>query len=171
MRARAKAQPTVFDQFHRSLVEVHDTLRASAGEISVVINDDTKDRATRSAVASFTANLVNHHKSEDSFFFPAFRAAGRMRSSDIEFLARKDEEHVAIHRLCVELRDLNTRSSRDATAWRKMVASHVSELSTLAPPHFAEEEATLTADHVATLLTASELTAVYRDMGVNWNRR
>jgi hypothetical protein len=38
-------------------------------------------------------------------------------------------------------------------------------------PHFAEEETTLTAAHVATLLSAAELVAVYRDMGENWHRR
>jgi iron-sulfur cluster repair protein YtfE (RIC family) len=168
------ARPTIFERFHDGLVQVHSELRAAAAGIARSIPDEQRDAATRAAILGFAEELLNHHKSEDSFFFPGFRAAGRMRSSDVAWLAKKDEEHVEIHRLCIELRDATQQRARDALAvrtWRSLVVDHVRQLAKLSAPHFAEEEATLSAAHVATLLTEGELIAIYRDMGQNWHRR
>jgi iron-sulfur cluster repair protein YtfE (RIC family) len=171
----ARAAPTgIFERFHDSLVQVHGELSQAAGGIAETIVDARKDADTQAAILAFTDELLNHHKSEDSFFFPAFRSAGRMRSSDVAWLDKKDEEHVAIHRTCVELRDATAKRARSALAvrtWRSAVITQIATLASLSKPHFAEEEATLTADHVKTLLSADELASVYRDMGLHWQRR
>lgn len=170
-RVARAAAPSIFERFHASLVQVHGELRAGAAGIARTIGDDRRDAATRAAIRAFTEELLNHHKSEDAFFFPAFRAAGRMRSADVAWLAKKDEEHVAIHRLCVELRAATEQRGLAVRTWRTLVTGHVRDLAARSQPHFAEEEATLTAAHVAQLLTETELAAVYRDMGQNWHRR
>jgi hypothetical protein len=165
------ARPGIFDRFHAGLVQVHGELRDAAAGIAATIPDAARDADTRAAILAFTKELLDHHKSEAAFFFPAFRAAGRMRSSDVAWLATKDEEHVAIHRICVELRDASVEVPGNPRTWRALVTAHVGTLAALSKPHFAEEEATLTPAHVATLLAERELAAVYRDMGRNWHRR
>src|SRR3954447_21490373 len=92
---------TVYTNFHHALVQVHGDLLAGAARIEAAATaGDDLHRVTE----GFCQTLLDHHKAEDRFSFPAFRAAGRLRSSDVAFLAARDAEHVDIHRLCVELR-------------------------------------------------------------------
>ncbi len=173
-RSGRGAPPDVFQRFERSLAHVHGELAARATGIATSIEDPRASAATDRAIAAFTRELLDHHKSEDAFFFPGFRAAGRLRSSDVAFLAMKDEEHVAIHRTCIELRDAGAAHARKALArpaWRQAVRSRIATLQALSRPHFAEEQATLTAAHVETFIGAAELGAIYRDMAKNWHRR
>jgi hypothetical protein len=162
----------VFHTFHRGLVQSHAELRDGARGIEAAAGGED-DAVTARLVAAFCQLLLNHHKAEDAFFFPAFRAAGRLRSSDVAFLAARDHEHVAIHRLCLALREAGERHGRGraATDFRATVAGLVRELSAASLPHFAEEEAVLTPAHLATMISARGLGLVYRDMGKNWNRR
>jgi hypothetical protein len=167
-----KRHDAVFENFHRGLVQVHSELREGASSIEAAVAQD--DDLTGRLVAGFCVTLLNHHKAEDVFLFPAFRAAGRLRTSDVGFLAARDREHVDIHRLCLELRDAGKRhqgGGDGAAAWRASVTRLIRDLAAASLPHFAEEEAVLTPAHVATMISGGELVAVYRDMGENWNRR
>jgi hypothetical protein len=167
-----KDHDAVFENFHRGLVQVHGELREGASGIEAAVAQD--DELTRRRVAGFCLALLNHHKAEDVFLFPAFRAAGRLKTSDVGFLAARDREHVEIHRLCLELRDVGKRLRREegaGAAWRASVTRLISDLAAASSPHFAEEEAVLTPAHVATMISGRDLVAVYRDMGENWNRR
>jgi iron-sulfur cluster repair protein YtfE (RIC family) len=170
----ARAHRTPFENFHVGLIQVHRELRQQA---SAILADAAEDGAARASVdrkiADFCAHLENHHRSEDVFFFPAFRAAGRLRSTDIAFLNARDDEHVALVRLVGELRQLTGRArggSPIRAGWRG-VQWLVTEVTEIAGPHFAAEESVLTAEHVAEMISARELGDVYRDMGTNWNRR
>jgi hypothetical protein len=156
---------TVFDSFHRGLVQVHRELREGAAQIAAAAGA-TDDRMVQSLIAGFCQTLLDHHKSEDRFFFPAFRAGGRLRSSDVAFLDARDAEHRDIHRLCLELRD-GPRTG----GWRTAAAGIARELAALSAPHFAVEEATLTPRHLPALIAPQALVNVFRDMGQNWNRR
>ena len=171
---RAEGRPTVFDNFHRGLVHVHCELRDDAHQIGLSAADIAADAATDTLIAGFCEQLQNHHKSEDTFFFPAFRAAGRLRSSDVAFLEARDAEHVEIHRLCLELRTTGERHQRGVLAtrtWRTSVVELVRDLVAASLPHFTEEESSLTPEHVATMISSDDLVHVFRDMGENWNRR
>jgi hypothetical protein len=173
--AQSRNEESVFHGFHRSLLHVHTSLKLGLTAIqeSVAILAH-HERITDQRIAAFTEELLNHHKSEDSFFFPAFRSAGRLRSSDIAFLDARDREHHDVHRLCLELRQvalLHQRESTPTRTWRATVERAARELAELSRPHFAIEEATLTPTHLETLITQRELVAVYRDMGQNWSRR
>lgn len=169
----AAARPSVFENFHRSLLHVHGELRTTLSGILISVASDGSPDTNR-LVGRFCQELLNHHHAEDAFFFPSFRAAGRLRSSDVAFLDARDAEHRDVHRLCLELRDVSIRHARgsvDDRAWRTTIARAATELSAISDPHFSVEESTLTASHVATVITGAELAAVYRDMGENWNRR
>jgi iron-sulfur cluster repair protein YtfE (RIC family) len=166
---------TPFENFHAALIQVHGELRQQA---SAILADVTGDRAARTPVdrmiADFCEELENHHRSEDVFFFPAFRAAGRLRSTDIAFLDVRDDEHAALVRLIGELRQATERARGEnlaRTRWRGSVQRLITELSDIASPHFAAEESVLTAGHVAEMISAPELVDVYKDMGMNWFRR
>lgn len=164
--------PAIFENFHRSLLQVHGELRTGVDGILAAVARNAS--GTGGLIASFCEELLNHHHAEDAFFFPSFRAAGRLRSSDVAFLDARDAEHRDVHRLCLELRDVARRHVQGEVAddaWRATVTRTAGELSAISIPHFAAEESALTAPHVATLITAEELTAVYRDMGENWHRR
>jgi hypothetical protein len=163
----------IFENFHRSLVNAHGELRAGLGAILTSAQSDDP-RGTDPLIGAFCEELLDHHHAEDAFFFPAFRAAGRLRSSDVAFLDARDSEHRDVHRLCLELRDISTahrRAAVDDRTWLRAVARLAGELSAISRPHFAIEESTLTGQHVATMIAPSELVAVYRDMGENWHRR
>jgi hypothetical protein len=169
---RAKARPTVFDNFHRGLLQVHGELREGAARIVASVAPDGAAGDTATLIAGFCQTLLDHHKSEDRFFFPAFRGAGGLRSSDVAFLEQRDAEHLEIHRLCLELQELGQRGGSEVTsAWRASVGKVAGDLAAASLPHFAEEEATLTPTHVATLLSSQQLVNVFRDMGMNWHRR
>jgi hypothetical protein len=173
-KERAHGRPSAFDGFHRGLVAVHGELRQGAQQILRFAAGDSEDEQRNSPVAPFCQTLLDHHKSEDAFFFPAFRRAGRLRASDVAFLDRRDAEHVDIHRVCLELKEVDERRRRAAiaaSAWRASVALLAQELADLSAPHFQEEERTLTPAHLPTLISERELVAVFRDMGENWHRR
>jgi hemerythrin-like domain-containing protein len=173
--AGERGHPTIFEKFHRSLVQVHGELRDGVrGILDAVVNTANDSNVTDERIAALCLNLLNHHKAEDAFFFPAFRAAGRLRSSDVAFLDARDAEHHEVHRLCLELREVGQAHQRGAVAprvWRATVRRVCTELAAISAPHFDIEESTLTPTHVATLITIGELVAVYRDMGQKWNRR
>jgi hypothetical protein len=161
--------PSVFDNFHRGLVGVHGELREGAAQVEAGALGAAADAEVAASIRGFCQTLLDHHKSEDRFFFPAFRAAGRLRSSDVAFLDARDAEHGDIHRLCLALRD-GAGDNRGAR-WRSAAAQVARDLAALSLPHFAAEEATLTPRHLATLIAPGDLVRVYRDMGENWNRR
>src|ERR1700745_1348142 len=135
---------TVYTNFHRGLLQVHGELREAAGQIGA---GAAGDGPPQPLIAAFCQTLLDHHRSEDRFFFPAFRAAGRLRSSDVAFLAARDAEHLWIHRLCLALRALGEEAPGGAP-WRQAVAARARELGAASAPHFAEEEATLTPAHL-----------------------
>jgi hypothetical protein len=166
---------TPFDHFHVGLLQVHRELRQQTSAILAgVAKDAGGQAAVGQMIAGFCENLENHHRSEDVFFFPAFRSAGRLRSTDIAFLDARDDEHVALVRLAGELQQLSGRSRNRGlvpTAWWGTVHRLVTEVTEIAGPHFAAEESVLTAKHVADMISERELGEVYRDMGQNWNRR
>jgi len=163
----------IHEQFHRGLVQIHDELRGGARAIADAAGNDrdTNAAAIKRLVSGFCQRLLDHHRSEDAFLFPAFRKAGRLRSSDVAFLDARDREHVTIHRLCLAIRDAGTRGDPASKPGRGTLASLVAELSTVSAPHFATEEHTLVPAHLAEIITSQELGRVYRDMGENWNRR
>jgi hypothetical protein len=175
MRDPERGHRTSFEQFQDGLLQVHGELRQQA---SAILAGATDDRASWTSVdrviAGFCEHLDNHHRSEDVFFFPAFRAAGRLRSTDIAFLDARDDEHLAIVALVGELRGLSRQARAGGLirpGWRGSARRVVTELTDIANPHFAAEESVLTAQHVAEMISARELGDVYRDMGMNWNRR
>jgi hemerythrin-like domain-containing protein len=171
------ASVKVFDNFHRGLVVVHGELRDALRHIATAAataEPPSQTAAVDVEVARFCQELLNHHKSEDAFLFPAFRSAGRLRSSDVAFLDARDAEHVEIHRLCLELEAAAVAHQRGAVAveaWRRTITGTAQDLARVSAPHFAAEEETLTATYVATLITSAELEDVYKDMGRNWNNR
>jgi iron-sulfur cluster repair protein YtfE (RIC family) len=175
VRHTAARTPPVYEKFAVALGQRHGELRAHLDRVTQSATVEANDAAKTDAdIEAFCTELLDHHKSEDSFFFPAFRNAGRMRSADVAFLDARDAEHRDVHRLCLELRDVSSAHRRSALAtraWRTEVRRLAAELAILAAPHFRIEESTLTAEHVALLLTPAELIDVYRDMGQNWNRR
>ena len=175
MRQPARAHQTTFDHFHVGLLRVHGELRQQASAILAAATGDRRvPTSAGQLIADFCENLENHHRSEDVFFFPAFRAAGKLRSTDIAFLDARDDEHAALVRLVGELRPLAGRArdqSLPRATWRGSVQRLVTELTDIAGPHFAAEESVLTPGHVAEMISARELGEVYRDMGMNWNRR
>jgi len=164
----------VYEGFYRSLLQVHEELREGARKFGETAGDDARDAQTEALVLSFCDVLLRHHKAEDAFFFPAFRAAGKLKSSDVAVLAALDEEHLTVTRLCGELNDATGARRRGATSgteWRRHVARLSIELRDVCVPHFATEERILTAEGVATMLTPPQMDAVYRDMKENWTRR
>jgi hypothetical protein len=161
------APPVVFESFHRGLLQVHGELREGAGQIEAAARGAVAEDVVTAPIAGFCQTLLDHHKAEDRFFFPAFRA-GRLRSSDLAFLDARNAEHRDIHRLCLELREAG---ARQLAGWRLAVARLAGELAVLSAPHFAAEEAALTPQHLPALISADGLVSVYRDMGRNWNRR
>ena len=165
---------SIYEKFHAALVQVHRELAEGVAKILESAPDPANDAATDRIVMTFTETLFGHHKAEDAFFFPAFRSAGRLRSSDVAFLAARDAEHADIHRLCEDLKKTSgdhLRGALSAAHWRGTLMAAASELGALSTPHFELEESTLTAAHLATLISVPELVQVYRDMGQNWNRR
>jgi hypothetical protein len=165
----------IFKNFHIGLVQVHDELRQGVNSIlDGLVNIANNANSVDILITSFSETLLNHHKSEDSFFFPAFRISGRLRSSDIAFLDARDLEHQDIHRLCLELRKLSDNHLHGMITTSDFcisVKSVITDLGSISLPHFEIEEITLTSEHVATIITSKELESVYRDMGEHWNRR
>jgi hypothetical protein len=173
-RAQSRDDAATFDDFSRGLVAVHWQLRNGVASILAAVSDGGDGASADARIAAYTERLSTHHRAEDVFIFPALRAAGRCRSSDVAFLDARDREHTDVHRLCVELRDLGLARSRGAVAaraWRADVLRLAGELRSLTAPHFDIEEATLTVDHLRTLITEAELRAMFRDMHENWNTR
>ena len=148
---------------------MHRELQQAITEILTEAGHRTSNRAAANRmIAAFCQELENHHRSEDAFFFPAFRKAGRLRSTDIAFLDARDDEHLALVRLAGELKELTRRESG---IWAATARHLLAEVAEVADPHFAAEESVLTPEHVAEMITQRELVDVYRDMGQNWNRR
>jgi hemerythrin len=168
----AKSQPTQrtpFEHFHDGLLHVHRELQHGVADILTVASHENSNQAVANRmIAAFCEELENHHRSEDVFFFPAFRAAGRLRSTDIAFLDARDDEHLVLVRLVGELKEL---TGRRAGTWAATVRRLLTEVAEVADPHFAAEESVLTAEHVAEMITQRQLANVYRDMGQNWDRR
>jgi iron-sulfur cluster repair protein YtfE (RIC family) len=162
-------QRSPFEHFHTGLLQVHRELQHAVAEILAATSRERTNRiAVNHMLAAFCAELENHHRSEDVFFFPAFRTAGRLRSTDIAFLDARDDEHLALVRLVGELKELTRRTPPN---WGGTVRHLLAEVAQIADPHFAAEESVLTPRHVAEMITQRQLGEVYRDMGQNWNRR
>jgi iron-sulfur cluster repair protein YtfE (RIC family) len=166
--------PSVYETFYRSLLQVHRELLEGAQRIADAAGDGARDAETEALVLELCDTLLRHHKAEDAFFFPAFRAAGRLKSSDVAVLAALDDEHVTVHRVCLEMQqatEARRRGVMAAATWRQLIGRHALELTAACVPHFAEEERLLTADHLATMVTPDQFLDVYRDMKQNWTRR
>lgn len=169
-RPSQRAPLDAHKEFHRGLLQVHAELRAAVAAIGAAVSGDTLNMAaTRALIAHFCQELLNHHKAEDAFLFPAFRRIGRLAASDLAFLAERDDEHIEIHRLCLELRDTGARGGE--SGFRDAVAVLIGELAQRSGPHFEAEERVLTPAHLQTIITGAELAMVQRDMGQNWNSR
>jgi hemerythrin len=172
MDAAPKAsQPKgAIEHFSMALGHAHRELLGLGSEVRSRLESGASDSEIAAAITQFTTTLLNHHRSEDVFFFPAFRAAGRLSAIDVPFLEDRDGEHVPIHRLALELQAAGTDLTAGRAVERPQLLSKVDELHERSVSHFAAEEATLTAEHVATFLTDAEMVAIQRDMGQNWNR-
>jgi hypothetical protein len=159
-------------ELNRRFVTAHGELR---GLVAAVLEAGARDdeRLLRPRAAEYVDRLLRHHRAEDAFIFPAFRAAGRLRSSDVAFLDARDAEHRDVHRLCVELRRVSLAGGSSAlpTPARRHITRLASELESLTRPHFDIEEATLTTEHLATLLTAREAITLFDDIRRRWNSR
>jgi hypothetical protein len=163
----------VYHQFYKGLLAVHSELRGALTVIVSLLSQDRPGRDVDIQIQHFSANLQNHHKSEDRFFFPAFRESGRMRSSDLAFLAARDKEHEDILRLCKELETqrLSPKLRAPSDRTRNDALCLATELNALSLPHFAAEELTLIPNELVHFIGAADLTRVYRDMGLHWNQR
>lgn len=162
--------PTVHESFVAQLVQVHARLKQSAQEVGDLGRLADPQRATRlrEVTGAFTELLLNHHKSEDTFFYPAFRDADRLGPADLAFLHARDDEHEVIHRLCLSLRELARHEGNDGE-WFRSIVELADQLGALSAPHFDAEELHLTAEHLEKIIDAAALVAVYRDMGEHWN--
>jgi hypothetical protein len=109
-------------------------------------------------VALYSEFLDVHHAAEDRFVFPALRAHAAGRSTDAAHLDRWDREHHDILAVGAELRRAGAAGTVDR------LAAHSRELSALLAPHAADEEAVLSAAHLAEMLPASELGALMQAM-------
>nr|ASA49550.1 hypothetical protein [Actinoallomurus sp.] len=165
---RGHAPRTPHENFYAGLVQVHGELRQASAQILAGASAERGNHTSvNRRIRAFVEELENHHRSEDVFFFPAFRAAGRLRSTDIAFLDARDDEHVVIVRLAEELQALTERTRSN---WAASVRSLITELGQVADAHFAAEEQVLTPRHLAEMITQGQLVDVYREMGQNWNR-
>jgi hypothetical protein len=151
----------VFHELHRRFVVAHDELRDRMTELLVAANGDRLSRR----VDEYTDRLLRHHRAEDEFVFPAFRAAGRLRSSDVAFLDARDAEHRDVHRLCVELRSIGFV----AIGGDQKLLRLGRELEAMTRPHYELEESVLTVAHLKTLMTEREVLALFEDIPARWN--
>lgn len=157
-------------ELNRRFIAAHDELR---GRVAAVLDAGARDddRLLLLLLAEYVDRLLRHHRAEDAFIFPAFRAAGRLRSSDVAFLDARDAEHRDVHRLCIELQGVSGGRRILPVPTRRGVLRLANELESLTRPHFAVEEALLSTDHLASLLTGSEAIALFDDIRRHWTSR
>jgi hypothetical protein len=103
-------------------------------------------------LALYCEFLAVHHHGEDDHLFPALRRNAAGRSSDVAHLDRWDGEHREIERLGRELERLAGRVELGALGRRS------ADLRALLTPHTRDEEQTLTAAHLAEMISDRELT-------------
>lgn len=157
----------VFHELHRRFVVAHDELRERMAAVVKAASRESEP-SLRQQVEAYADRLLRHHRAEDEFVFPAFRSAGRLRSSDVAFLEARDAEHRDVHHLCIELRDT---VAKDRTPHeRTRVARLADELAALTTPHYEAEESVLTVSHLQTLLTAAEVARLFTEIPERWER-
>jgi Hemerythrin HHE cation binding domain len=164
-------RPGPIDAFCSALAHAHRELLELGGTVLALLGTEAPHAGLAPAITEFSETLLNHHRSEDVFFFPAFRAAGRLSAADWAFLAERDAEHVPIHRLGVELQTVDVRLAPSKDIALGDIVAMIEELHERSVAHFAAEEAYLTADRVAAMVTGEEMIAIQRDMGKHWNSR
>jgi hypothetical protein len=164
------SEPSPLHELNRRFVAAHDELR---GRVAAVLDaaDREDDGALLPQVVGYVDRLLRHHHAEEGFVFPAFRAAGRLRTSDVAFLDARDAEHGDVLRLCIELRGASTSATGALARTRRRISLLARELERLTSPHFAIEEATLTPEHLASLLTPREAIAMFDDIREHWSSR
>jgi hypothetical protein len=104
-----------------------------------------ESHAVRELLPLYATILRGHHDGEEHFLFPALRAAGRMRSTDVAFLNARAHEHLAIVRLSEALLSEGMR--------------HAAELRALLAVHFADEERGFSAERLREMIAGDELEA------------
>lgn len=109
-------------------------------------------------LALFTEFLEVHHSGEDRHLFPALRRHAAGRSTDVAHLDRWDGEHREVRRLGEELAQLARRVELAA------VGRCSQALRDVLGPHTCDEEAVMTAGHLAEMIPERELAAMMHDV-------
>jgi hypothetical protein len=121
--------------FAERLVFVHQSLLFALERLIA-----TPDDALISLYVTF---LDGHHDAEEHGLFPALRAAGRMRSTDVAFLDARESEHRDVARLTRALEREGIR--------------HGAELHAVLASHLVIEEQGLTAARLREMIDASDI--------------
>jgi hypothetical protein len=147
------------------LTTIHRELRGALANVLHHAADPSPATTTGLAGLSeyttlFSRFLLAHHHAEDTHLFPALRREGKLRTSDLDFLAGLERDHVEVHTLCEHLIDRCRSGSPDRAALRRQAA----DLQQLLLPHLTAEETGLAADRLPHLVSQDALLAIQRQV-------
>jgi hypothetical protein len=148
----------IYTTLHEGLVLVHHALTEQLGGIaaSAAVPAETLIPQVRETCGF----LLGHHEMEDSTLFPGLRRVGRLRSTDVAFLAARDEDHRVIHRLTDEL--LATTGALHPHS--ATLAAQARRLREVLSAHTREEEQGLAPARMREMITADELAELLREL-------
>lgn len=131
------------------------------------------DRAVVESLDVLADRLERHHRAEDAFFFPAFRAGGRLAPDDAEFIDGLDAEHEQIEGLVRSLSATSGRLRSGVGVASVAVGAHrdLNELVQICRGHFASEEQGMTPAFLSFIITPSAMSHVYVEMKREWRTR
>lgn len=150
-------KPSPYQAAAAQLAAVHRELR---GSVASILHHAHGGEAAVASLAEYTTLssrfLLAHHHVEDTNLFPALRAEGRLRSSDLSVLAGLEKDHRQVHALCERL----IEQCRSAAPERGDLHRQVSELQHLLLPHLTAEETALSAERLPHLVSEAALLAL-----------
>ena len=141
---------------HTQLVEIHHGIRGALESVRVDASLSVLVNQAKGA-AGF---LLGHHDAESLVLFPFLRERGRLRSTDVSFLAACDRAHEELHHVCDRLlAEANAPHPRGDE-----LALLAQETLALFIPHTMEEETGLATDHLRYMIDAAGLVELDRRM-------
>lgn len=143
----------IYTAHHEGLVQVH---RALAASFQAVIDAAHAPLLELVPLARRAGGfLLGHHEAEDAVLFPGLRKYGRLRSTDVAFLATRDAEHHALHALCEHF---------NAATKAPQIVGYARELASMLAAHVALEEEGLSPARTREMIDEAGYQALSREL-------
>lgn len=153
---------TSYEFFVGSYARVHNSIRRPAAKLVGYVEGEVPGgvEALGEFTTIFAEWVISHHVHEDAIYFPGFRKAGRLKSTDASGFDTWVGQHVEFHKRAEALVALGPKIAGGSKEARIEMGKQVTGLMDPLEPHLQAEEQTCAIDRLPEMVTPKQLGAM-----------